>query len=178
MNGNHGDLLKLDTQKSLYPEITTSLNKKKLLCRKLTRSVMRKHYEWEAAIAKASKAGDARKVDDVIFDHLCYMFDIDSKLLDQLEADEVHLLMNKLVVAITRRKIDRTAELLKDVTKEKKDEPEKKIPSRSTSKNLKKRGASGSKKEHSYFQTFRSLSLSTLIIGMNSFGMTLRSKKS
>lgn len=145
------DLLKLDTQKSLYPDIWIEVTlisgkKEKFVCRKLVRSVMRKHYEWETNLGEASKAGDAQKVDDLIFEHLCYMFSIQEKILELFEMDELHALMNKLVLAIARRKVERTQEILADAKKIAAPKAEKKIPSRSVQKNLKKRGASGSKK--------------------------------
>ena len=146
------DLITLDNQKSILPPITISVRVKedkepvRFTCRRLVRDVMRLHYEWEAEINEASKAGDAGKIDELIYSHLAFMFDIDPKVLDVFEYERIHLAMNKLVFKIARRKIDSTNEFLDEQKAEKKkmNQPNKVIPKKRGSKNT--TGASGSKK--------------------------------
>lgn len=146
------DLITLDNQKSILPPITISVRVKedkelvRFTCRRLVRDVMRRHYEWEAEMNEASKAGDANKVDELIYSHLAFMFDIDLKILNVMEYEQVHLAMNKLVFKIARRKIETTNEFLEEQKEEKKklNQPNKVIPKKRGSKSI--TGASGSKK--------------------------------
>lgn len=145
------DLITLDNQKSILPPITIGVRvdaKKEpvqFTCRRLVREVMRKHYDWEAGMNEASKARDAGQVDALIYSHLAYMFEIDSKVLEKFEYEQVHLAMNKLVFKIARRKIESTMEFLEtQKPKKKQKQPNKIIPKgkRSSSRT----GASESKK--------------------------------
>jgi len=146
------DLITLDNQKSILPPITISVRVKeakdlvRFTCRRLVREVMRQHYEWEAEMNEASKAGDANKVDELIYSHLAFMFDIEPKVLEVFEYEQIHLAMNRLVFKIARRKIDSTNEFLDEQKAEKKkmNQPNKVIPKKRGSKST--TGASGLKK--------------------------------
>jgi len=128
------DLITLDNQKSILPPITISVrvDEKKepitFICRRLVREVMRKHYEWETQINEASKAGEAEKIDELIYSHLAFMFNIDPKVLEKFEYERVHLAMNKLVFKIARRKIDVTNELLESQKVKKKPKQPTRVP--------------------------------------------------
>lgn len=147
------DLITLDNQKSILPPITIAVRvdaKKdpvQFTCRRLVREVMRKHYGWEAEMNAASEARDAGKVDELIYSHLAYMFEIDPKVLEKFEYEQVHLALNKLVFKIARRKIESTVEFLENQKPKKKEKP--KQPARVTPRKRKssnKTGGTGSKK--------------------------------
>lgn len=145
------DQITLDNQKSILPPITIAVRvdaKKdpvQFTCRRLVRGVMRKHYEWEAGINEASKARDAGKVDELIYSHLAYLFEIDPKVLEKFEYEQVHLAMNRLVFKIARRKIESTVEFLEtQKPKKKQKQPTKVIPKKKKSSN--RTGAAASRK--------------------------------
>jgi len=145
------DLITLDNQKSILPPITISIriDEKKdpvrFTCRRLIREVMRKHYDWEAEMNAASDARDAGKVDELIYSHLAYMFDIDLKVLDKFEYEQVHLAMNSLVFKIARRKIESTTEFLESQKLKKKAKQPRRVPPKGK-KSSSKTGVPGSKK--------------------------------
>jgi len=145
------DLITLDNQKSILPPITISIriDEKKdpvrFTCRRLIREVMRKHYDWEAEMNAASDARDAGKVDELIYSHLAYLFDIDVKILDKFEYEQVHLAMNSLVFKIARRKIESTTEFLESQKLKKKAKQPRRVPPKGK-KSSSKTGVPGSKK--------------------------------
>jgi hypothetical protein len=110
---------------------------------------MRKHYDWEAEMNAASDARDAGKVDELIYSHLAYMFDIDLKVLDKFEYEQVHLAMNSLVFKIARRKIESSREFLEaqtvDIKKKAKLKQPRRVPPKGR-KSSSRTGARGSKK--------------------------------
>ena len=138
------ETLTLNSKKSLFPDISVTIDGEKYFCRKLTRPVMRKYYQWEAELTKSSEDGDALQLDQLVFDHLIYLFpDMPAGALDEMESDEIHALANKLGTIISRRKIEGTAALLG----EKKPDPEKKKPDLKTpSKKSTGKGSGGSRK--------------------------------
>jgi len=145
------DLITLDNQKSILPPITISVRvdaKKdpvQFTCRRLVREVMRKHYDWEAEMNAASEARDAGKVDELIYSHLSYMFEIDMKVLEKFEYEQVHLALNKLVFKIARRKIESTVEFLEtQKVKKKLKQPARVTPRKKKSSS--RTGDTGSKK--------------------------------
>lgn len=145
------DLITLDNQKSILPPITIEVRadaKKdpvQFTCRRLVREVMRKHYDWEAEMNEASKARDAGKVDELIYSHLAYMFEIDPKVLEKFEYEQVHLALNKLVFKIARRKIESTVEFLESQkAKKKQNQPTKVTPKKKKSSS--KTGGTDSRK--------------------------------
>ena len=136
------DQITLDNQKSILPPITIAVRvdaKKEpveFTCRRLVREVMRKHYEWENEMNAASKARDAGKVDELIYSHLAYLFEIEPKVLEKFEYEQVHLAMNRLVFKIARRKIESTVEFLESQkVKKKQKQPTKVIPKKKKSSN-------------------------------------------
>lgn len=130
------DRITLNYESSILPPILISIRKKgsdkpqEFKCRRLVRAVMRKHYDWEAEMNEASKAGDAAKVDELIYSHLAYMFEINEKDLDEFEYEEVHLAMNRLVFRIARRKLKTTQEFVETEVEaeEKKTTGPKRVP--------------------------------------------------
>lgn len=146
------NLITLDNQKSILPPITISVRvqeKKELVqftCRRLVREVMRKHYDWEAEMNAATEARDAGKIDELIYSHLAYMFEIDPKVLEKFEYEHVHNAMNALVFKIARRKIDSSNEFLESQgvkKKQKQPQPRRVPPKKRQSKSI--TGASDSK---------------------------------
>lgn len=116
------ELITLDVEKSLFKPIVIKVRDadKKLhtfYCRKLVRSVMRKHYDWANDFQEASKNGDFQKIDDLVYAHLAFLFEIPEKDLDNFEADEIGLALDSFILRLARRKIEKTNQALDSAKK-------------------------------------------------------------
>lgn len=145
------DLITLDTQKSILPPITISVRvdaKKDLVlftCRRLVHAVMQRHYEWEAEMDAATKARDAGTLDKLMYLHLAYLFEIDMKVLEKFEYEQVHLALNQVVYKIAQRKIESTVEFLDSRKSKKKRKQPTRVPPKGK-KSSNRTGGTGSKK--------------------------------
>ena len=112
------DLYEIKERSTLFPPITIKILGEKFQARKLTRALMAEYYAFLEKTKEAEEQERPAEIDENIAKFIGVVFNVPEDILDECEADELHVIINKFSMTLARRRVDRSAGLLKDFAKE------------------------------------------------------------